>query len=276
MEDVAALHPEGYVDLYAMPFWMDGGFQGGVTFATRQPGGFSDGDLGRLQAQHTAFCAVLEHIIRESLMRRLLHFYLGAGAGERVYRGDVHRGEGRVIPATIWFSDLRGFTSASESMSADDLLALLNEVFELQIDAVQAHGGEVLKLIGDGMMAIFEAEDGAAAAIAAAQQAQASMAELRRTRAQAGKREPEVGIGLHFGDVMYGNVGGKTRLDFTVIGSAVNRTARLEALCGKLNRRILISQDLADRLDLPLEQLGSHAVKGVPEPLLVFGLAETD
>ena len=272
MELVQNLHHEGYTDVYALPYLMDGQFQGGITFATRRAGGFSAHDLQRLLAQHSAFCAVIEPKIRESVMRQLLRFYLGAGAGERVYRGQVHRGEGTRIPAAIWFSDLRGFTAASERLSPEDLLTLLNDVFEVLIDAVQAHGGEVLKLIGDGMMAIFEGDGGAEASIRAARTAQQALSELRQRRQAADLHPPEVGIGLHYGEVMYGNIGGKTRLDFTVIGTAVNRTARLEGLCGALSQRVLVSQALSERVDTELIDLGEHSVKGVPEPMKVYAL----
>jgi len=202
--------------------------------------------------------------------RSLLLAYLGRDAGERVLGGLVRRGEKVSIEAAIAFTDVRGFSALSESMAPEDVLDLLHDNFDVQVDAIRRHGGHVLKFMGDGLLAIWpeaRCDDALAAAIDMGR----SMEATNSQRLAMSKRPIDFGVGLHVGQVIYGNIGSVDRLDFTVIGSAVNRTARLESLCGRLGRRPLMSREFADRVSVPTRDLGLHELKGVGE-LRAFGL----
>jgi adenylate cyclase len=182
------------------------------------------------------------------------------------------------IRAVVWLSDLRGFTNLSESLPRDELLELLNQYFGPMCGAVEANGGEVLKFIGDAMLAIFPVEPDARSAcrraLAAAQTAQAAIEEENRQRATDGRPQINYGLALHVGDVMYGNIGGDTRLDFTVIGPAVNLVSRIESMCKSLDRSPLLSAEFARLSAVETELLGEFALKGVGAQQSIFGLRE--
>jgi adenylate cyclase len=182
---------------------------------------------------------------------------------------------GETIRAVIWLCDLRGFTALSERLPRDALIELLNEYLGAMCAALDAGGGEVLKLIGDALLGIFPvvAEEPAAAcnrALDAAQKAQAALAALNATRTEAGKPMIDYGVALHVGDVMYGNIGGENRLDFTVIGPAVNLAARIEGLCGELGRPVLLSADFVTASGVPAQALGTFVLKGLAEPQAIY------
>jgi adenylate cyclase len=247
-----------------------------LSFATDADGGFPDGFEALLAELRPALSAVTRAYEQEELSRTLLATYLGPDAGRRVLAGQIHRGDGETIPAAVWFSDLRDFTGLSDRLPREQLLGLLNDAFEIQVDAVEAHGGAVLKFMGDGMLAIFAADGesgprGACeAALAAARACTRALVELNERRAAAGAVRIRLGLALHVGDVMYGNIGSAGRLDFTVIGPAVNRAARLESLCVKLGRSVVASAEFAHHCGESMQPLGEHAVKGVERGLEVF------
>jgi adenylate cyclase len=184
----------------------------------------------------------------------------------RIFKGDIE-----TLHAVIWFSDLRGFTELSSRSTPRQVIDVLNELFECQVPAIEKHGGEVLKFIGDGLLAIFPiakstVEDRTKAALDAATLAHEALAKRNSST-----NEPiSFGLALHVGEVAYGNIGGSSRLDFTVIGAAVNLSARLEGLTGKLGRSVVISQELAKYTDIPLDDLGEFELKGVGVPQRVF------
>src|SRR6185437_12038466 len=190
------------------------------------------------------------------------------------------RGDGETIRAVIWFCDLRGFTTLSDSLPRDLLLELLNEYFEIAVNAVAAEGGEVLKFIGDGVLAIFELREGdkvadrCAAALNAARAVGHAVAALNPDRIAADLAEIRYGLALHLGEVTYGNIGAPNRLDFTVIGPAVNHPTRIEKLAGKLDRRVVTSASFAAAAETPLISLGTHALAGVSEPQEIFTLRD--
>ena len=207
--------------------------------------------------------------------------YLGAAAGGRVLDGLIKRGAGEPIQSVIWVSDLRGFTDLSERLSGPDMITLLNVYFGCLAGAVLDQGGEVLKFIGDGLLAVFpfasfETEQAAAqAALTAAEQAYSDLERLNATPPAeittiAGWHPLRTGIALHEGEVFFGNVGAPGRLDFTVIGRAVNAASRVEALSKSLGRTILITETVAARLDRPLDDLGRHPLRGVAQPVAIF------
>jgi adenylate cyclase len=213
----------------------------------------------------------------------VLDTYLGTAAGGKVLRGSIHRGSGERIRAIIWASDLRGFTDLADRLEGADMIALPNAYFERLVGAVLIHDGEVLKFIGDGLLAVFPFAafgDEAQAATASLAAAEAAMAAVDRLNADpppelaciAGWQPLRSGIALHEGDVFFGNVGAEARLDFTVIGRAVNAASRVEAMTKTLGHSILITEPVARRLDRPLKPLGAHALRGLAEPVPLFGL----
>jgi adenylate cyclase len=185
---------------------------------------------------------------------------------------------GETINAVIWLSDLRGFTSLSESSPRDELIEMLNRYFGPMCDAVEASGGEVLKLIGDSVLAIFPIELDAAAAcrraLEAAQTAKAAIEAENLLRVTAAAPQIHYGLALHVGDVMYGNIGGDARLDFTVIGPAVNLTARIESMCKDLQRSPLLSAEFVRASGVRAELLGEFALKGVGARQSIYGVIE--
>ncbi|MCB9670058.1 MAG: adenylate/guanylate cyclase domain-containing protein [Alphaproteobacteria bacterium] len=204
--------------------------------------------------------------------RSLLEAYIGSDAAERVWNGQVQRGDHTRVQAAIAFTDLRGFSAMTEALDATDVLDVLDEAFELQVRAIHAHGGHVLKFMGDGLLAIWPDADGCDAALAALDELEVTVEAANTERAGQGKVPIRYGAALHFGEVVYGNIGSTDRLDFTVVGSAVNRAARLESLGAKLGVRPVLSEVAASRVSRPVHDLGSHEAKGVGT-VRVFGLA---
>jgi adenylate cyclase len=209
----------------------------------------------------------------------LLETYLGRQTGARVLNGKVRRGDGESLQAVIWFSDLRGSTPLAESMDAACFLETLNGYFDCMAGAVLAHGGEVLRYIGDAALAIFPfaADDTCAtdptpprAALAAALDARDRMAAYNARRQADDKPALAHGIGLHVGRVTYGNIGVQTRLEFTVIGAAANTAARIEGLSKRLGETIVVSEAFRRRHPGPWRDLGAHALRGVDTPVPVY------
>jgi adenylate cyclase len=268
------LRRDGYTDyiVYAVPF-ADGSFKA-LSLATRRVDGFVDDELALFEAMVPALAFNLEVQALRRTARTLLDTYVGAQSGGRVLDGQIQRGTGETISAVIWLCDLRGFTSLSENLPRDTLIDMLNGYFGPMCDAVLSHGGEVLKFIGDAMLAIFPIGEKPAAtctkALAAAQRAQAALAEDNRRREQTGLPRIDYGLALHVGDVMYGNIGSDTRLDFTVIGPAVNLTARIESMCRELGRQLLLSSDFVARGGFAAESLGRYSLKGVGADQEIF------
>jgi adenylate cyclase len=203
----------------------------------------------------------------------LLDTYVGHDAGERILAGHIRRGDIEEIHAAIWLSDMRGFTALADTVPPRELIGLLNRYFDCQVPVILDHGAEVLKFMGDGLLAIFTiAGDEAEVCertLAAARQAQTNVAALGRS-AMPGLR---FGLALHIGDVLYGNIGSGNRLDFTCIGPAVNCAARIEKLASQLGREILASDEFARRCPEEFTALGEFTLAGFSAPQLVFALA---
>ena len=249
-----------------------------LSFSTRRRGGFREADLQAIRRLLRPLGVVAKAKSRQLLTNILLKTYLGGLAGEKVREGLIERGDHLPITCAIWLSDLRGSTALAERLEIEEYLPLLNTYFEIAVGAVSRHGGEVLKFIGDAVMAIFPIAEGAgsekravAAALASARYALAEVEQLGR-----GSDRPEIAmrVALHVGDVAFGNVGGSDRLDFTVIGSAVNRASRLLDLSKGIGTPVVASGELARDAAETLVPLGAHAVAGVEGPIEVFGLAE--
>lgn len=248
----------------------------GVT--TDRENGFTAGDLRKFETLAETLSPVFEVIKLRRVAKTLLDTYVGKRTGERVLKGLVKRGDGETIHAALWFSDLREFTALTETLPANKVLAMLNAYFEHVDAAVTPRGGEILRFIGDAMLIVFPADtrreiDAACqAAVEAALVAFANLAELNRSRRGAGEPQIQFGVGLNVGEVIYGNVGAPDRLDFTVMGPAVNRTARLEGLTKMLGVPLLMSAEFVAHLRVPVRSLGAHEMKGVPKPQEVFAL----
>jgi adenylate cyclase len=278
---ISDLREEGFSDYIALPAPFSDGTIKAMTFATRQESGFEDAEVATLQALMPHFAYLLEIQTLRRTARVLLDTYVGRISGQRVLQGQIKRGQGEDLRAIIWFSDLRGFTELSDALPNDALIALLNDYFGALTRAVEEQQGETLKFIGDAMLAIYpiatasSGRKAAQRALASARAAQARIAEINLARRAADQAIIQWGLALHVGEVHYGNIGGETRLDFTVIGPAVNLAARLQSLSARLGEGCLISSDFAvllrDRSEL--RDLGTHALKGIADERQVFGLA---
>ncbi len=271
---LADLRRDGFTDyvVYSVPF-ADGSHKA-LSFATRRRGGFNYDEIELFEAMIPAVAFNLEVQALRRTARTLLDTYVGRQSGGRVLEGQIRRGTGETIRAVIWLCDLQGFTSLSETLPRDSLIDLLNSYFGPMCDAVAAHGGEILKFIGDAMLAIFpiegDAENTCMAALAAAESARSALAVENERRQASGFPQIGYGLALHVGDVMYGNIGSDTRLDFTVIGPAVNLTARIESLCRQLGRSLLLSSDFAKACGSATGSLGRFALKGVAVEQEIF------
>jgi adenylate cyclase len=270
----------GITDYIAAPLRFTNGEIHAVTWTTRAPQGFSDEHVAMLDRAAPGLARLAEIYALRRTARNLLDTYVGAHAGERILRGQIRRGDTETIHAAIWLSDMRGFTALADRIDPASLTELLNRFFDAQVPAIARHGGEVLKFIGDGLLAIFplaegdaDGADACAAALRAAREARSEIAALEKSHAVEGVARVRFGLALHIGAVLYGNIGGPTRLDFTCIGPAVNLAARIEKLAGELGRTLLASADFAARCPA-LVPVGRFAVRGLDAAQHVFGLAE--
>ena len=269
----------GSVDYIAFPMRLGRpGSMPVASFSTDRKGGFTEEDVADLKRLVDMMGAEAEIYIYRNIAETVTDTYLGHVVGERILSGLIKRGDGQEINAVLWFSDLRDFTGLNERMSAPDLLELLNNYLQLVGDALKVNGGEILKFIGDGVMAYFPAEDAlflpyvTNSAIAAARRLVDDIEAANEARAAGGHDPVRCGVGLHVGPVTFGNIGTEDRLDFTVIGPAVNRAARLESLTKELGVPILASSEFNAVSTIPLKSLGKHTLRGVPQPVEVFTL----
>jgi adenylate cyclase len=251
----------------------------GYSFATDRREGFGEDDLTLLRAVLPALSLAMMTHAGHTIASGLLGAYLGNDAGRRVHAGAVERGSVESIRAALWFADIRGFTKLADGTPGLEVIELLDEVFEALTASLRSRGGQVLKFMGDGMLAIFplRAETQAATcrhAIDAAREAMYAVDRVNRAQAEASKPVAEVDLALHIGEVLYGNVGAADRLDFTVIGPAVNEAARIETLCEPLGRKVLVSAEFAAAAGscIGLQPLGHHRLRGVREPRAIYGL----
>ena len=271
------LRREGLTDYVAWPLEFSLGVRHVITFAADRPGGFTDDELSVLRDLLPALALVTEVRLKNRFARRLLETYVGPHASEQILSGHIRRGSGVTITAVVMICDLRGFTTISELWPRDDVISMLNEYFEVVSAPLEENGGEILKFIGDGLLAAFPLNrpTACADALAAVLSVRRGMAALNERRIGANLEPLGYGLGVNVGDVMYGNIGTPKRLDFTVIGPAVNTAARLEGLTKGLGRTALFSSTFADIVGSPsLRSLGRHPLRGLGEPLEVFGFAD--
>jgi adenylate cyclase len=270
---------EGATDYVALPLPFGSGHVDGLSVISDRRGGFSTTDLDRILPLQFPFARIVEsHSLRDTATY-LLDAYVGRAAGQRILAGEIKRGSGRTIEAVLWYCDLRGFTRASDTLPRDTVINLLNDYFDVMGKIVIGAGGEIVKFMGDGMLGMFPVASPAKRAQVASNvvRAAGSVADaitvLNGIRAAADEPAVRFGLALHIGEVMFGNIGVSNRLDFTVIGPAVNHAARLEKLCVPLSRPVLLSAALAALLPArDIEALGLHALKDVGQPQAIFGL----
>jgi adenylate cyclase len=251
-----------------------------VTWTGDRKGGFSEAEIEALRELNPALAAIVETRAVRRISTNLLDTYLGRGAGRRILDGRVQRAKGEELRAVIMATDIRNFTGLSDRLPGDAVIALLDDYFDAIVPPIEKRHGEVLKFIGDGLLAIFPAEDdedfapASLRAIEAAREGLERLDQASRVRRGQGRVEIRSGIGLHLGEVIYGNVGAADRLDFTVIGPAVNLASRIEGLTKRLLRPLLTSSAFAEICPRPLVSLGFHPVRGLTQPEEVFGLPE--
>jgi adenylate cyclase len=252
------------------------------SFTSDRKGGYDEEDVILLQTTLPALSLAIKAHAGHRIASSLLGAYLGADAGARVHAGAVERGSVQAIHAALWYADIRGFTPTSDAATGPVVVDLLNDIFETLTAALRPRGGQVLKFIGDAMLATFSFEEADKAetcrrTLDAAAEAMKAIEALNVARAAAGAPVARVDLALHCGEVLYGNVGATERLDFTVIGPAVNEVARIEALCEPLGRSVLVSAEFVaaaggDRL----VSLGRFALRGVREQKEIFGFSDPD
>jgi adenylate cyclase len=273
---MADLRRDGFTDYLALPVPFSDGTSKLLSVATKRSGGFTDSEVALLESITSAVAVNMEVQALRFTARTLLETYVGRQAGARVLEGAIRRGMGETIRAVVWLSDLRDFTELSERLPRDELITLLNQYFGGVCDCLDAAGGEVLKFIGDSVLAIFpvqaeeERADVCARAVSSAIHAREALAAVNAGRLQAGQPQISFGIALHTGDVLYGNIGGESRLDFTVIGPAVNLAARIESMCRELRRPILMSRAFVEASHLEAEHVGTFVLKGLAEPQSIY------
>ncbi len=239
-------------------------------------GGYSDTDIAQIERIAAAFALSYQSRALYGTIRTLLETYLGRGAAQRVLMGNINRGQADQIETIIWYSDLAHFTRIADEVEREHLLSFLNEYAACLVESIEAHDGEVLKFIGDGILAIFAHDDMGIArsnALDAALRAEARIAALNAQRLAQGQRTTDYYLALHCGDLLFGNFGSTNRLDFTVLGPAVNEASRIGGMCRSLDQRVIVSSSFAEgagprRRDLV--SLGRYALRGVGQPQELF------
>jgi adenylate cyclase len=250
-----------------------------ISFATDRPGGFASDDVATIDAIAPALGLAAFRIALLDLATGVVDAYVGRGAGRRVLDGAIRRGSGDILEAALLFADLRGFTALAERVGGLPLVDLLNAYFEAIADPVAERGGEVLKFMGDGVLAIFPigpagAEGACAAALAAGRDALDRAGALSASRSASGEPMLDLDVALHMGEVVYGNVGAARRLDFTAIGSAVNVVCRIEKTCDLVGRHLVMSSRFAELCGKPAVCIGSFSMQGLSGETDLFGLSE--
>ncbi len=258
------------------------------SWATAAADGFADDQLAAIARVQRQLAIAIKVRVKEEIAGNVLAAYLGPQAGRKVLAGSIRLGDGDKIHAIVWYSDLRDSTALAAGMPDDEFLALLNDYFQCTAGAVLDHGGEVLRFVGDAVLAIFPVPDGDSLATAGANALSAlAEARARGRRLLEQGRPARFGVALHIGDVLFGNIGVPSRVEFSVIGPCANEVARIESLTKQLGHSALLSAPLVEALSTPapggagrrpglpgLEDLGSHAVAGVAQPMHVYGVAE--
>jgi adenylate cyclase len=279
---VDEMRAEGVTDYIALPLPFTDGTLNASSWTTKQPGGFTDEQLNALRSVIPPLARYIEIISLRRTATMLLDTYVGNRAGEKIMGGQIRRGHNETMNAAIWLSDLRGFTALSDRLPAENVVEILNQYFDCQVASIRDHGGEVLKYMGDGLLAVFpideyvgDAQQVCSRVLEAARESRASVEALQYPFGEAIERF-RFGVALHVGRILYGNIGGGSRLDFTCIGPAINLAARLEKLTGKLHRTVVASEGFAGICQGGWNDLGEFPVAGFSKAARVFGLMDED
>lgn len=271
---------QGGTDYYATLLYYGDGSLHGCTFVTQNPAGLAPKHLELIEAALPALSCALEPVTMRKSSKSLLRTYLGDGPSDAVWNGTIKRGERTTVDAVVMMSDLRGFTSMSEQADENDLFDALNGYFDIVVQAVEENGGDVLKFMGDGILSIFpilsegEAEEACRNAARSARCVLTNLEDLNRTRAANQLTPLDLGIGMNAGRVSYGNIGSPGRLDFTVLGGAVNLAARVEGLTKTIGARALVTSSVANNAPDLFVPCGAHAVRGIHEPVNLYALSD--
>jgi len=247
-----------------------------ISWTCHAPGGFSEADLSRFRRPLPALGLALKSASNRQIASDLLRVYLGREAGRRVLSGELQRGSTQNLEAVVFYFDLMGFTSLAERLPGADLIAMLNEYFGVAVAEIQTRGGHILKFMGDGLLAIFDQADSTEAADAALDCAAAlsrRMAECNALRSARAAPATGFTIALHCGEMLFGNIGAENRLDFTVIGPAVNLTARLAEMHHAVGRDIILSDRVGEAATAgrhDIVSLGRYMLRGVSEPVTLY------
>lgn len=272
------LKSQGATDYIMIPLpFIDRGRLAAISYASRDRNGFRDADIHTLTAAAHLFSPYAERNVLHRIANNLLDAYLGPLAGRRIYDGEIVRGELQTMLAAIWFCDLRNFTALSETMPRKQTVDLLDRWFDVIADALSAQGGEILKFMGDGLLAVFPIQDGdsapvAARALQAARQAFAGTKTLNDKLQQEGLPQLAFGLALHMGEVEFGNIGARRRLDFTVIGPAVNHASRMQELTKTVGHPAVASSVFAAVSPQGLSSLGRFSLRGLPDSVEIFAV----
>ncbi|MGL9619834.1 adenylate/guanylate cyclase domain-containing protein [Bradyrhizobium sp. U531] len=274
------MRAEGVTDYIAVPMpFLDGSIHA-TSWVTRDPGGFGDDDIAAIRMIMGPLARVTEIISLRRTAEMLLDTYVGNRAGARILGGQIRRGHNDTMQAAIWLSDLRGFTALSDRLPPETVVEILNHYFDCQVTAIRGHGGEVLKFMGDGLLAVFPIDEyvGDAAHVCmrvleAARESRASVEALAFPVGDVVERF-RFGVALHVGNILYGNIGGGNRLDFTCIGPAVNLAARLEKITSRLGRTVVASEGFAKACRHDWRELGEFPIAGFSKAQRVYGLGE--
>jgi adenylate cyclase len=274
------MRAEGVTDYIALPILQIDGSVHASSWTTRQSGGFSDEQLDGLRSLIRPLSRVIEITRMRRTASNLLDIYVGNRAGERIMGGQIRRGHTDTMQAAIWLSDLRGFTALSDRLPAETVVDILNHYFDCQVSAIRTHGGEVLKFMGDGLLAVFpiaevvgDTEQVCTDVLEAARESRAKVDAMQYAIGETIERF-RFGVALHVGKVLYGNIGGGNRLDFTCIGPAVNLAARLEKIAGRLHRTVVASAAFAHACADAWSDLGEFPIAGLSKAERVYGLAD--
>ena len=267
----------GYKDRTTSPGGQEGFL---LSWISSTPGGFCDAEIELLRRLRKPLCVELNSLAQRSLVEDILRAYLGGYSADRVYAGQIQRGDGDIIDAVILFCDLRDSSSLAERYDLNGFIGLLNDYYDVTAGAVIKGGGEVLRYIGDASLAIFPIEryaderEACQATLNVALNAIVRAERLNAIRIDHGEPPIEFGIGLHCGTVMYGNIGTPDRIEFTVIGKAANEAARIEAQCKELNETILVSDTFAEYLDRPWRSHGTFELRNIGRPIEILSPRE--
>jgi adenylate cyclase len=274
------MRAEDVTDYIALPMHFTDGTTHVASWTTRHPDGFSDEHLAALRTIIVPFSRIAEIWALRRTAASLLDTYVGNSAGERIMAGQIRRGHAEAMQAAIWLSDLRGFTALSDRLEAETVVDILNRYFDCQVPAIRKQGGEILKFMGDGLLAVFPiAKDSGnlgevcARVLDAAREARAAVIALNYPRGEAVERF-RFGVALHIGGILFGNIGGTGRLDFTCIGPAVNLAARLEKITGRLGRTVVASSAFAGASTDEWTDLGEFPIAGLSSAQRVYGLRD--